>query len=374
MAKLQPKPAKPDDRKVQLAQTDLPMFTLEQALAIPKGLWDDFAGKGAEPHHLALSLSLSPTSSGWRMLCGASIAYGLSNGGYNAASIALTDIGKKIVSPLDEGDIGVALREACLKPKILGEFYRRYDKAKFPKDEIAKNVLVSLGIPKDRADRALEIVKRNGEFCGFILQTKTGPFVAITGGGEGPRILDRVPANDDLLPDEDDDRRGVDNQAPDLLVPKEVPLVANSPRDTAARPSKVFITHGKNRKILEQVRELVSYGKFEPIIAQERETAAKAVPDKVMDDMRSCQAAVIHVGIDGVLYDAEQREVPQINQNVLIEIGAAMALYGKKFILLVEEGVDLPTNLKGLYECRYKGDELSMTATMKLLKAFNDFG
>jgi predicted nucleotide-binding protein len=51
-----------------------------------------------------------------------------------------------------------------------------------------------------------------------------------------------------------------------------------------------------------------------------------------------------------------------------------MALYGKKYILLVEEGVDLPSNLKGLYECRYKGDELSMTATMKLLKAFNDLG
>jgi predicted nucleotide-binding protein len=142
---------------------------------------------------------------------------------------------------------------------------------------------------------------------------------------------------------------------------------------TSARGNRVFITHGKNRKILEQVKELVLFGKFEPVVAQERETAAKPVPDKVMDEMRSCQAAVIHVGSEGVLLDHAGNQVPQVNGNVLIEIGAAMALYGRNFILLVEEGVSLPSNLQGLYECRYSGDELNMPATMKLLKAFNEF-
>jgi hypothetical protein len=139
------------------------------------------------------------------------------------------------------------------------------------------------------------------------------------------------------------------------------------------RGNRVFITHGKNKKILEQVKELVAFGKFEAVVAQERETAAKPVPDKVMDEMRACQAAVIHVGSEGVLFDKDGKEVPQINGNVLIEIGAAMALYGRNFILLVEEGVQLPSNLQGLYECRYSGDELNMPATMKLLKAFNEF-
>ncbi len=50
-----------------------------------------------------------------------------------------------------------------------------------------------------------------------------------------------------------------------------------------------------------------------------------------------------------------------------------MALYGRQFILLVEDGVKLPSNLQGLYECRYSGDGLNMPATMKLLKAFNEF-
>ena len=44
----------------------------------------------------------------------------------------------------------------------------------------------------------------------------------------------------------------------------------------------VFITHGKNQKILEQVKTLVKFGRFEPVIAAEHETSAKPVPKKVM--------------------------------------------------------------------------------------------
>lgn len=352
------------ERRAQVSQTDLPNFTLEQAGRIPQGLWDDFAGKGAEPHQLALSLDLSPTSSNWRMLCGASIAYGLTNGGYAASSIDLTDVGRKLIAPLHEGDDADARKEACLKPRVLNEFFRRYDKAKFPKDEIAKNVLVSLGVPKDRADTALELIKKNGEYCGFIFQTKTGPFVALSGAGD----MVRAPASAGFVASVDDYTEPSDEaDAADAAVVLDVPPKAPQ------KGNRVFITHGKDKNILGQVKELVAYGKFEPIIAQERETAAKPVPDKVMDDMRSCQAAVIHVAIDEILKDSDGNDRPQINGNVLIEIGAAMALYGKNFILLVEEGVDLPSNLQGLYECRYKGNELSMTATMKLLKAFNDF-
>ena len=106
----------------------------------------------------------------------------------------------------------------------------------------------------------------------------------------------------------------------------------------------------------------------------EHETVLKPVPEKVLEDMRSCQAAVIHVAPEGVLADQNGTLVPQINGNVLIEIGAAMALYGRRFILLVEDGVKLPSNLQGLYEGRYTGDSLDGFATMKLLKAFNDFG
>ena len=97
------------------------------------------------------------------------------------------------------------------------------------------------------------------------------------------------------------------------------------------------------------------------------------MPDKVMDDMRSCAAAIIHVGSEIRYMDPDGKEHKLLNQNVLIEIGAAMALYGRKFIMLVEQGATLPSNLQGLYEVRYSGTKLDYDATMKLLKAFNDF-
>ena len=92
-----------------------------------------------------------------------------------------------------------------------------------------------------------------------------------------------------------------------------------------------------------------------------------------MDEMRGCDTAVIHVGLDGLLFDGRPNEEPRVCGDVLIEIGAAMALYGRNFILLVEEGVTLPSNLQGFCECRYSGGQLDIPATFKLFKRFNDF-
>lgn len=63
--------------------------------------------------------------------------------------------------------------------------------------------------------------------------------------------------------------------------------------------------------------------------------------------MRSCGAGVIHVGGEGKYLDGNGIEHSKINDNVLIEIGAAMALYGKKVVLLVENGVTLPSKSSG---------------------------
>jgi len=137
--------------------------------------------------------------------------------------------------------------------------------------------------------------------------------------------------------------------------------------------NRVFITHGKNKEIVAQIKELLTFGNFEPVISVEHESLSKPVSDKVMDDMRSCSAAIIHVGTELKLLDQAGEEHRILNPNVLIEIGAALALYGGRFILLVEKGVTLPSNLQGLYEVRYEGNALDYAATMKLLKAFNEF-
>jgi hypothetical protein len=140
----------------------------------------------------------------------------------------------------------------------------------------------------------------------------------------------------------------------------------------SSRGNRVFINRRMNRKLVEQVKELLAFGKFDPVVAQDRDTA-NPFPHDLMDEMRECDTAVIHVGFDGLLFDGRRNEEPRICGDLLIEIVAAMALYGRNFILLVEQGVSLPANLQGLCECRYSGEQLDMPAAMTLFKAFNDF-
>jgi len=341
----------------RVSQTELPSVSLDQALRIAKGLWDDFAGKSAAPHDVALALNMTPTSGPWRTLCGASIAYGLTDGGYNADEIKLLPLGRRIVAPEEEDDDGRARVEALLKPRIMREFFQKYDRAKFPQDAIAQNVLVSLGLPKDRAAAALDAIKDSGKKAGIIRGTKTGLFVALN----LPKGTARTPERDEPEPTDDDEEKLVDGS----LVPPSITPGASS--------NRVFISHGKSRAIVTQIRELLTFGSLEPVVSVDRESTAIPVPEKVFEDMRSCAAGVIHVGSEGELLDGQGNKHIHINQNVLIEIGAAMALYKKRVILLVEKGVQLPSNLQGLYRCEYSGDKLDYDATMKLLKTFNEF-
>ncbi len=138
------------------------------------------------------------------------------------------------------------------------------------------------------------------------------------------------------------------------------------------RRRRVFITHGKSRDLVEPIKKLLEYGELEPVISVERQSVSKPVPEKVMDDMRSSGAAIIHVDAERTIVDKDGGEHVLLNPNVLIEIGAAMAFYGRRFILLVRDGVKLPSNLQGLYEVRYSGETLDAVSTINLLEAIKD--
>jgi predicted nucleotide-binding protein len=134
---------------------------------------------------------------------------------------------------------------------------------------------------------------------------------------------------------------------------------------------RVFITHGKNKEFVEPIKQLLKFGELEAVVAVDNQSVSKPVSAKVMDDMRSCKAAIIHVDEERRLMDTEGKEHIILNNNVLIEIGAAMALYGGRYILLVKDGITLPTNLQGLYQVRYTGNKLDGDATINLMKAIN---
>lgn len=349
-------------KRDRVSQTDIPRYTLEQALKIPRVIVDDFGSKAAPPYRIAEALALSPASSYWRMLSGAAVAYGLTDGAYNSNQIGLTELGKKTVAPREEGQDAVARVEAALRPRIAKEFFEKYNRSKFPREQIAKNVLLDLGVPSDRVDEVFKVLNETGIYVGIIRDTKTGPYVAIESGSEGTH--EGPIADSDSQPDTDASVESFNGPTPTEPIER---VTADG------RPQRVFIAHGNNKQIVQQLKDLLTFGKYAPIVAEENETTSVPVPQKVMDEMRSCQASVIHIESEEDLLDEKGHQHKKINENVLIEIGASLALYKEKVVLLVHKGVSLPSNLQGLYRCEYEGDKLDYEATMKLLKIFSDF-
>jgi len=170
-----------DSKKRELvSQSIMPAYTFKRSLELAQALCEQFGAKSIEPHLLAQAVNLSPTSTTWRMLSGAAIAYGLTDSGYRAKRISITPLGKSIIMPTEDGEREKAILEAVLKPKILNDFFNRYDKSKLPSKDIGVNVLKSMGIPFDRAEKTFEIVVENGRYAGIITDTKTGPYISIS--------------------------------------------------------------------------------------------------------------------------------------------------------------------------------------------------
>jgi predicted nucleotide-binding protein len=374
--KVQPKKKADSAEKMRsyrhyLSQEDIPAYDLDEAVLVAKALLQEYGGHPATPLDVAAAMDLTPTSGKFRMLCGSSIAYGLTTGGYNAAQIAPTGLARQIIEPQEEGADLAGKREAVMKPRILREFLSKYSGSPLPREDIGLNVLKGLNVPVDRVQQVWDMVYRSADSVGFLQTIKDRKYVNL--GGVKPPEQSARPSRED---EADESPQAQIKELVKTVHDPEPIAVAQEARHATSqndpRLRRVFITHGKNTAFIEPIKELLGFGELIPVVSIHKESVAQPVPDKVMNDMRGCGAAIIHVDGEMKLLDADAKEHTVINPNVLIEIGAAMALYGRRFILLVRDGVKLPSNLQGLYEVRYQGDALDGAVTIRLLKAINE--
>ena len=353
------------EKRVRVSQEDVPAYSLSDALKVATAIYENGGKAPMPPLRVASAMNMSPNSGPFRMLCGASIAYGLTSGGYNASTIALEPLALRILHPTDDNSQSLAKRDAFLKPKVIKNFVDKYKGSPLPKDEFAKNVLEDLGVPRERASTVYQHIMRGLTEVGLIREIKGKKY--LDADSNIPTELDATPKGEaevnrlELVSD-----ANANSPAPST-PPISLPLAA-----TSGRAKKVFITHGKNKAFVEPIKKLLQFGELEAIVSVEKQSVSQPVTDKVMNDMRECGAAIIHVEDEMKLIDSEAKECVVLNPNVLIEIGAALALYGRRFILLVKDGVKLPSNLQGLYEVRYSGESLDGTVTIKLLEAINE--
>jgi hypothetical protein len=349
----------------------VPLASLDDALRVPQAIFDNYAGKPTTPFLLAKALNINPKGSQIVVLSGAAIAFGLIEGGAQAANIAVTELARRIFRPKKEGEDLDAKREAVLNPRIFGEFLRSYDGNAFPRPDIAQNVLEGMGVPREKTEEVLERIDATARSVGFIEEIKGKNYVNLQGVvAELPAVQPVVKEETESLEETPPSGEHGTTVPPPIVQPKGAALTAAIVDDQRRR--RVYITHGKNHDLVEPIKKLLEYGELQPVTSVEKQTVSKPVPEKVMDDMRSCGAAIIHVDAERTIAEKDGTQHVILNPNVLIEIGAAMAFYGRRFILLVRDGVKLPSNLQGLYEVRYNGDTLDATATIRLLEAIKD--
>lgn len=113
--------------------------------------------------------------------------------------------------------------------------------------------------------------------------------------------------------------------------------------------SKVFIVHGHDSALRESVARIIEKQDIEAIILNEQANRGRTIIEK-LENNTDVGAAVVLLTCDDIgKAKDEHNENPRARQNVLFECGYLMGKLGRdKVIVIVEDGVDIPSDLKGL--------------------------
>ncbi len=248
-------------RKTRVLQSEIPTISLTDALKIAEAIRDNYAEAPTKPLNIAVALDMSPGSGSFRTLIGASAAYGLTEGSFNAETISITETGRKIISQKTDGTKQSAMKNAFLKPRVIKSFLEKYNNAKLPQDKVAKNILEEIGVPSDSSKQAFNLILNGAKQLGLVHEVKGSFWVD----------LDRVSSNASISTDNsdnsenDDDPSNSESTDNENNLPKEefdegAETSKNfSPPEvldpTKPKNNRVFITHGKNKEIVNQLRE-----------------------------------------------------------------------------------------------------------------------
>jgi predicted nucleotide-binding protein len=336
-------------RRNYVRQSDVPSRSVKDALKVAQALADEYGKQPTRPIDVAKAMGLTPTAGPFRMITGASIAYGFTDGGYNADQIALTDLGRRAVSPTVEGDDVAARREGFLQPRVIKEFMTKYDGSKLPSESIARNVLESMGVAGEKTASTLKLILDGAGELGLLTDFDGKPWVDLGSKIDAPKVAEVDQG--EVTPD---DLSEVDEHADLKEDPPDVPEEAEVRR----RPNVLFVGHGKNKKPLTQLTALLDRLKIPYLVAAAEANRGRPIPVKVRQTMEECGAGILIFSADEELYDADQKSVWKNSENVAHELGAAAVMYDDRIIVFKEEAVSLASNYESIGYIEFEKDKL----------------
>jgi len=352
------------------ATTLYPKVTLVDALRLAESIRDNNAGKPYNRIDLASSIDVSPESSVLRTCITASSKFGLTEGSYAAEKIGLTDLGNSIVSPTSDEEKAEGLLKALYRVDFYKDFFERFQNHRLPRKDLLLNTLErEFSIPNADREQCYDLLIKNATELGLLKDVGGTLYVRF----DEPSVEGAAAEAEEAEQDNADAAVATDDPLPPQSGPPTpvAEQVRQSSDSATTHKPKIFISHSKNTKILNQMKSNLEFGGFSYVVAVETETTAIPIPEKIFGMMRDCNCAIVNVSAD----EQERREDGSfgINANVLVEIGAAFLAYNQRVILLVDKRLTLPSNLQGLYRCEYTGDELDSSAVTRLQKGLLHF-
>lgn len=135
---------------------------------------------------------------------------------------------------------------------------------------------------------------------------------------------------------------------------------------------KAFIAHGGKSGVLDKLREFVEALGIKPIIVELFASKGMSVDDKVNKYIKDADCGIVLATKGGIVDTTVKKTKQHPRLNVIDELERLRAAFPEKTILLLEKGVDLPSNVSGLTHEPFARQSMdrAFTAIARELTAF----
>ncbi len=332
-----------------------PALPLRDVEAFAQHIRDRNGGHPMNRVLLAEAAGTKPSSSRYRYLVVASTRYGVTTGSYNAETVALTAIGEKLTAPRNSDELTAARREAFRSVPIFRDLLNHFANNKVPTGAFLKNTLerAPFEVDAEWSKEVAELFVADGRYVGLLREVGGSLFAVPDASAAVPEVEATHEAEAGAM-DSDGAAGGSPDEGPGLQRERLAPM-------------QIFIGHGKNRKPLEQLQKILNEWRVPFLVAIDEPHAGRPISQKVGELMRACSAGIFIFTRDVASAAAEDRKVFRPSGNVVYELGAASLLYGRKIVILKEEGVDFPSDFSDLGWIEFEEDAVDAKA-MELLR------
>lgn len=331
-----------------------PVHSLEKALQIVQAIVENGAARPMDRLLLAEAVNRTPSSSEFKKLLSSSLKYGLTEGTEKADFVKPTTLGLQIARPVSEAERIQGLTRAIRTPELLGQIYVHFNKQKLPRIDFLKNVLArQFGVEDQYTEELANLITENAKFAG-VLQTIGGStyinldLVAVSAGAARP--ADSPQISDDALksPEFNGDE-----------VPVATTEIKTSVISHQTTPKQIFVAHGKKQAPLKEIQLILNKFKIPYVVAIEEAHAGRPISVKVAEMMQQSSAGLFIFTKDEEFQDANGKSVWRPSENVVFELGAGSMIWGKKIIILKEEGVNFASDYQDLGYITFQEGQLA---------------